>query len=116
MNKQNSPLIEMIAGTIGVFALIEECESFSYLHMMLGFILGLYVLRGIKRHKTIYEAVLYCAVSSLPILLTLSKAIDWLRDNYFRVVVSRDGTLALVWMVLLIILLIIERKVYKKVR
>ena len=114
MDKENLPLIEMIAGTVGLFALIEECDSFSYLHMILGFMLVLFILRGIKRHKSLYEAVLYCAAASLPILLTLSKLLDCIRDKYFRDVVSRDVILALLWIVLLIILFIIERIIYKR--
>ena len=114
MDKENAPLIEMIAGTVGLFALIEECESFSYLHMILGCMLVLYILRGIKRHKNFYEAVLFCAAASLPILLTLSKPLDCIRDKYFRDIVSRDGTFALLWIVLLIILFVIERNIYKK--
>lgn len=108
MDKENAPLIEMIAGAIGVFALIEECENFSYLHMMLGIVLSLYVLQGIKRSKIPYDAILYCAVASLPILLFFSKPVDWIRDEYYRNCVSRDVIFLIVWILLSIILGIIQ--------
>lgn len=109
MTKKTAPIVEMVAAMLGVFAL-TDCDSFGWRHMIIGSTLALYVFQGVKRYKTLYESVLYCAVASLVVLLTLGKPLDWLRDNHFRESVSRDGALALAWGTSFVILFIVHHK------
>jgi hypothetical protein len=77
--------------------------------VIIGLVLTLYMFEGFRRHKTLYEASVYCAVASLVVLLMLGLPLDWLRDNFLRDSVARDVALALVWVALFIIMLILHR-------
>jgi hypothetical protein len=108
MVKQNDPMLEMVAGVIGVFTLTAECESFGYEHMIIGGILALYAGRSIGCHKGMYSSLLFSAVLSLLIVLALGKPLDWFRDACFRNSISRDATFSSAWLVLLIVAFIVE--------
>ena len=113
MNSQDRSTLEMVAGIIGVFALTES-DSFGWRHVMIGLILTLYVLAYFARHKTKYESIVYCATASLVVLLTLGKAIDWLRDTHFRIAVARDAVLAFTWLALLIVVFVVHFVIVSK--
>ena len=113
MNKNSTPLIETIAGAIGIFAIMDQCESFNLKHTMIGVVLFLYVFQGFRRYKSLNSSILFCAISALPIVLTVGILLDWIRDTYWRKMLSRDTLLALAWFLFSIIMLVIERKVHK---
>ncbi len=109
VTKRGGFTMEMVAGTLGVFAL-TECDSFGWRHAIIGLVLALYVFQGITRRKTMYDSVVYCAVTSLLLLLIIGGPLDWLRDNHFRDDVSREGAIAITWVTLLILLFIVHRR------
>ncbi len=114
MNKQTDSVIEMVAGVIGVVAFTTETTSFSYRHSIIGAMLVLYVLPGFRRSKTLHASLLFSCIVSLLTLLTVGKAIDWLRDTYVRLSVERDLLYVYLWLVLSLLVFLADLVIIKK--
>lgn len=116
MRKKGDPKLEMLAAAISLFVLTADRESFGYMHMIMGAVLGMFVLRSFRCQKDIYGTLLFSAVLALLAVLAVGRPIDWLRDSCFRKSVSRDEIFSIAWLVFGMLAFIVESAMHGRIK
>jgi len=107
--KQEASITELVVGVIAVMSLAVGADAYSFRNTIVGIILVLFVVQGFWREKRLYPSILFSAIFAVALLVAIGKPVDFCGDEYFYDYVSRDVSHFLLWLLISVSSLILDR-------